>query len=133
MQRKKPGGMDAPKAISRRARTKGKRISGPEPPIIVLTIGHSTRAIEEFICLLHAHGVSGVTDVRTVPRSRHNPQFNADSLPGSLKKAGLGYVHLAAHSRRPDDVIDGRFHWAHVFRHHRCFDFPVSVMVGTNA
>jgi uncharacterized protein (DUF488 family) len=61
---------------------------------IVLTIGHSTRTIEGFINLL-AHGVSRVVDVRTIPRSRHNPQFNADSLPGSLKKVGVGYVHMA--------------------------------------
>lgn len=61
---------------------------------IVLTIGHSTRTIEEFIDLLRAHGAARVVDVRTVPRSRHNPQFNADSLPGSLKNAGLGYVHM---------------------------------------
>jgi uncharacterized protein (DUF488 family) len=62
---------------------------------IVLTIGHSTRTIEEFINLVLAHGVSRVVDVRTIPRSRHNPQFNADSLPRSLKKAGVGYVHMA--------------------------------------
>jgi uncharacterized protein (DUF488 family) len=62
---------------------------------IVLTIGHSTRTIEEFINLVLSHGVNQVADVRTMPRSRHNPQFNADTLPGSLKKAGVGYVHLA--------------------------------------
>ena len=62
---------------------------------IVLTIGHSTRTIEEFINLVLAHGVSRVVDVRTIPRSRHNPQFNADSLPRSLKKTGVGYVHMA--------------------------------------
>ena len=61
---------------------------------IVLTIGHSTRTLEEFISLLQAHAVTRVVDVRTVPRSRHNPQFNKDSLPGSLKKVGLGYVHM---------------------------------------
>jgi uncharacterized protein (DUF488 family) len=60
----------------------------------VLTIGHSTRTLEEFIVLLQAHGATRVVDVRTVPRSRHNPQFNKASLPSSLKKAGLGYVHL---------------------------------------
>ncbi len=60
----------------------------------VLTIGHSTRTIEEFIRLLQAHGVACVVDVRTVPRSRHNPQFNADSLPAALKAAGIGYRHL---------------------------------------
>ena len=61
---------------------------------VVLTIGHSTRTLEEFVGLLHAHAVSRVVDVRTVPRSRHNPQFNKDSLPDSLGKAGLRYVHL---------------------------------------
>ena len=61
---------------------------------LVMTIGHSTRTLEEFINLLQTHGASCVVDVRTVPRSRHNPQFNKASLPGSLKKVGLGYVHL---------------------------------------
>ena len=65
-----------------------------ESSSIVLTIGHSTRTLEEFIGLLQRHAVSRVIDVRTVPRSRHNPQFNKASLPGSLKKAGLSYVHL---------------------------------------
>ena len=59
-----------------------------------MTIGHSTRTLDEFIRLLHTHGATCVVDVRTVPRSRHNPQFNKASLPGPLKKAGLGYVHL---------------------------------------
>jgi uncharacterized protein (DUF488 family) len=60
----------------------------------VLTIGHSTRSIEELISLLQAHRVTRVADVRMVPRSRHNPQFNKTSLPKSLKKVGIGYVHL---------------------------------------
>jgi len=61
---------------------------------VVLTVGHSTRTLAEFIRLLQAHEVSCVVDVRTVPRSRHNPQFNKASLPGALKKAGLSYVHM---------------------------------------
>jgi len=61
---------------------------------IVLTIGHSTRTLEEFIGLLRFHEATHVVDVRTVPRSRHNPHFNEASLPASLKKAGLGYVHI---------------------------------------
>jgi uncharacterized protein (DUF488 family) len=70
-----------------------------------MTIGHSTHTLEEFIRLLQAHGATRVVDVRTVPRSRNNPQFNRASLPGSLKKAGLGYVHLPGlgglrHARR---------------------------------
>jgi uncharacterized protein (DUF488 family) len=60
----------------------------------VLTIGHSTRPLDEFIALLKAHAVTLLIDVRTIPRSRHNPQFNQDSLPESLKKAGIGYVHM---------------------------------------
>jgi uncharacterized protein (DUF488 family) len=63
-------------------------------PPIVLTVGHSTRPIEEFLRLLDAHGVQRLVDVRTVPRSRHNPQFNKDSLPGDLKRAGIAYTHM---------------------------------------
>ena len=59
----------------------------------ILTIGHSTRAIDEFIRLLKAHGVTRVVDVRTVPRSRHNPQFNRENLPDSLGAARISYVH----------------------------------------
>src|SRR6188508_1354809 len=73
---------------------KERRTPTAEPSPIVLTIGHSTRTLDEFIRLLQAHGVSRVVDVRTVPRSRHNPQFNKASLPRALKKAGVGYVHL---------------------------------------
>jgi uncharacterized protein (DUF488 family) len=69
-------------------------MSSAEPSPIVLTIGHSTRTLQDFIGLLQAHGAARVVDVRTVPRSRHNPQYNRASLPGALKKAGLGYVHL---------------------------------------
>ncbi|MGH7978718.1 MAG: DUF488 family protein [Limisphaerales bacterium] len=61
---------------------------------VVLTVGHSTRTLAEFIRLLQIHAVTRVVDVRTVPRSRHNPQFNQDSLSVALKKAGLGYVRI---------------------------------------
>jgi uncharacterized protein (DUF488 family) len=60
------------------------------------TIGHGTRTIEDFIALLKPAGVSVVVDVRTVPRSRTNPQFNADRLPASLEADQIGYRHLAA-------------------------------------
>jgi uncharacterized protein (DUF488 family) len=59
-----------------------------------MTIGHSTRPIEEFIELLQKNGVEHLVDVRTIPRSRHNPQFNVDSLPKSLQSAGIAYTHL---------------------------------------
>ena len=64
------------------------------PSPVVLTIGHSTRPLGEFIALLEAHAVSLIVDVRTVPRSRYNPQFNKDTLPASLQEAGIGYVHM---------------------------------------
>ena len=62
----------------------------------VLTIGHSTRSIESFIEILRARGVKRVIDVRTIPRSRTNPQFNSDSLAKALGEAGIGYTHIAA-------------------------------------
>jgi hypothetical protein len=71
-----------------------RSIPKKEPAPIVLTIGHSTRTLEEFISLLKSHSAVGVADVRTVPRSQHNPQFNKASFPKALKKVGLGYVHL---------------------------------------
>jgi uncharacterized protein (DUF488 family) len=61
----------------------------------VCTIGHSNRTIEEFIGLLKQNGVACVLDIRTVPKSRHNPQFGQDILPESLSAAGIGYRHLA--------------------------------------
>ncbi len=63
---------------------------------MILTIGHSTRSIEEFVPLLGAHAVRLLVDVRTVPRSRHNPQFNRDALPAPLEAAGIDYLHMAA-------------------------------------
>jgi uncharacterized protein (DUF488 family) len=62
---------------------------------VVLTVGHSTRRLDEFIALLAAHSVSRLIDVRTVPRSRHNPQFNRDTLPAALEAAGIRYAHVA--------------------------------------
>lgn len=61
---------------------------------LILTIGHSTRPLEEFIALLKAHGVEHLVDVRTMPRSRRNPQFNIDRLPTSLQAVGIGHTHL---------------------------------------
>ena len=97
--------MSVPRIKTKTASLGGKRMPRAESSSIVLTIGHSTRTLEEFIGLLQKHAVSRVIDVRTVPRSRHNPQFNKASLPGSLKKAGLSYVHLPGlgglrHARR---------------------------------
>jgi uncharacterized protein (DUF488 family) len=60
----------------------------------VVTIGHSTRTLETFIHLLQTYDVKQVVDVRTVPRSRHNPQFNHETLPDGLKAIGIGYLHM---------------------------------------
>jgi uncharacterized protein (DUF488 family) len=59
-----------------------------------MTIGHSIHPIEEFLGLLVAHGVRILVDVRTVPRSRRNPQFNSDALRASLEGVGIHYVHM---------------------------------------
>ena len=60
------------------------------------TIGHSTHTVENFIALLRRAGVRSVVDVRTLPRSRSNPQFNTEVLPSALADAGIGYEHIAA-------------------------------------
>ena len=65
-------------------------------PHAFFTIGHSTRTIEEFVGLLNGAGVRLVVDVRTVPRSRTNPQYNRDELPATLAEFQIGYEHIAA-------------------------------------
>jgi len=60
------------------------------------TIGHSTRTADEFVALLAASQIGLVVDVRTVPRSRTNPQYNRDTLPATLAPHGVAYEHVAA-------------------------------------
>jgi uncharacterized protein (DUF488 family) len=64
------------------------------PRTTLLTVGHSNRPLEDFLQTLQAHGVKLLVDVRSVPRSRHNPQFNGDTLPASLRRAKIAYRHL---------------------------------------
>lgn len=64
-------------------------------PPTICTIGHSTRPIDEFLDLLHANGIQFLVDVRTIPRSRHNPQFNTETLAESLSGRGITYQHAA--------------------------------------
>jgi len=71
----------------------GSALSG-DSELTLFTIGHSTRTLEEFEGLLKTYGVTLLVDVRTVPRSRHNPQFNKETLPGSLKPSGVRYIHM---------------------------------------
>ncbi|MEO6024602.1 MAG: DUF488 domain-containing protein [Burkholderiales bacterium] len=61
---------------------------------LICTIGHSNRPLQTFIELLRSNEVERVLDVRTVPRSRHNPQFNRETLPESLGAVGIVYTHL---------------------------------------
>jgi uncharacterized protein (DUF488 family) len=61
---------------------------------LVCTIGHSNRPLETFLALLRSNEIAHVLDVRTVPRSRHNPQFNQDELPGSLESIQIAYTHV---------------------------------------
>ncbi len=60
--------------------------------VVILTIGHSTHALENFLEILRAHGVTRLVDIRTIPRSRRNPQFNQDLLSESLKHSAIDYV-----------------------------------------
>jgi uncharacterized protein (DUF488 family) len=69
--------------------------TGPTSPLIC-TIGHSNRSISEFIDLLTSNQIVRVLDIRTIPRSRTNPQFGQDSLSASLSSAGIGYTYLSA-------------------------------------
>jgi len=62
----------------------------------VFTVGHSTLPIERFAAMLHAYGIECLADIRTVPRSRHNPQFNSEELGEALKKENIDYVLLQA-------------------------------------
>jgi Uncharacterized conserved protein len=60
----------------------------------IYTIGHSTRALEDFLALLKREGITRIADVRTFPASRRHPHFNKESLAESLEGAGIGYTHL---------------------------------------
>jgi uncharacterized protein (DUF488 family) len=89
-------------------------IRDERPPVHALrvfTIGHSTRAIEEFSRLLQAGGITHVADVRTVPRSRRHPHYNREALAATLRAAGVGYTHMAGlggrRHPRPDSVNTG--------------------------
>ncbi len=63
--------------------------------MVIYTIGHSTRPIASFLRLLRMHGIGRVIDVRTVPRSRHNPQYDRVALSAALHHAGFHYRHMA--------------------------------------
>ena len=69
------------------------------------TIGHSTRSLEEFIALLQSAGIELLADVRSIPRSRTNPQFNLDTLPAALARHRIGFAHMAELGGRRGRVL----------------------------
>ena len=78
-----------------------------------MTIGHSNRTWKDFLDLLRAHHVKRVMDVRSIPRSRHNPQFNREILSTKLRASRIGYVHLKKlgglrHARRDSSNMGWR-------------------------
>jgi uncharacterized protein (DUF488 family) len=85
------------------------------------TIGHSTRSLDELAGLLVPNDVRLLVDVRTVPRSRTNPQYNADTLPAALSARGIGYEHIAAlgglRARRKDIARDVNGYWENASFH----------------
>ncbi len=88
----------------------------PEQRRAVWTIGHSTHPMEDFLCLLHNHSITAVADVRSMPFSRFNPQFNKNALEEALADAGIRYVFLGRElGARSDDrscYHDGRISYS---------------------
>ncbi|MBV1779738.1 DUF488 domain-containing protein [Paeniglutamicibacter sp. ABSL32-1] len=77
------------------------------------TIGHSTHEVAEFIEILRAHGITQVVDIRTIPKSRHNPQFNGEDLAASLESAHIGYRRareLGGLRPTHKDSVNGAWH-----------------------
>jgi len=64
--------------------------------VTIYTIGHSTRTLDDFLALLHAHRIGQLADVRTVPKSRRHPHFAGEALARTLPEAGVAYRHVAA-------------------------------------
>lgn len=89
-------------------------------PIVVLTIGHSTHALDAFMALLKQHTVTALADVRSAPFSRFNPQFNKDALDRELKTHGIKYVflgrELGARSDDPSCYENGRVQYGRLAR-----------------
>lgn len=86
----------------------------------ILTIGHSTHGIEEFVALLRLHDVTAVADVRSQPFSRHTPQFNRPALAATLREHNMQYVflgrELGARSDHSDCYVDGRVQYERLAR-----------------
>ena len=81
------------------------------PPAVIYTVGHSTHSLEEFLDLLRHYSILRLVDVRTIPRSRHNPQFNKETLSTVLRNRRIGYRHMkelgGLRRARPDSPNTG--------------------------
>jgi uncharacterized protein (DUF488 family) len=80
---------------------------------LIRTVGHSTRPVEALIEMLKAHGIERLIDVRTIPKSRYNPQYNREALEQSLREAGIAYEHIKAlgglrHARKDSSNLGWR-------------------------
>ena len=109
----------------KRPRVRSHRSSTALP---FFTIGHSTRSVEEFVALLNEAEVRLVVDVRTVPRSRINPQYNSDALSKSLSEFQIGYEHIASlgglRGRRREVQTDVNAFWQNQ-RFHNYADYAM--------
>ena len=78
---------------------------------VIFTVGHSMRSLGELVKILRAYGIKRLVDVRTIPRSRHNPQFNRETLSKALHNRGFSYRHMKAlgglRHARPDSINTG--------------------------
>ena len=77
----------------------------------IFTFGHSTRPLDTFTNLLQSHAITRVVDVRSIPHSRVNPQYNKETLQEALKEKGIGYTHVAGlgglRRAQPDSLNSG--------------------------
>jgi uncharacterized protein (DUF488 family) len=98
-------------ALLRDALPLAKPHSTETPVTTIYTIGHSNRSAADFIAMLKAHDIAVLADVRTIPRSRHNPQFGGDALAATLAGESIRYVHMpdlgGLRRPRPDSINAG--------------------------
>lgn len=71
-----------------------KSRAAPPPQLTIFALGHSTSPVEKFVAMLRAHAIDKLVDIRTVPKSRHNPQFNGDALRATLADEGIAYIQI---------------------------------------
>ena len=85
---------------------------------LILTIGHSTHSLQRFIILLREHGITALCDVRSIPYSRVNPQFNREPLKQTLQQTGISFVflgqELGARTDDPSCYIQGKVQFDHL-------------------